>query len=132
MTYSLDTNIIAALLRGDDKVTKRWRYERTQGNQSIISIIVYYETKRGLVASGATTKLQAFNRLFSVLGVEPLTIADVEAASLIYAERKKQGKPMEDTDLLIAAQAVARKHTLVTNNTKHFDNIQDLIIKDWI
>ena len=108
MIYSLDTNIISALLRGDDKVTRRWRYERTQGNQSIISIIVYYEIKRGLIAANATAKLKAFERLYSVLSVETLTMEDAEEASLIYAECKKQGTPVSDADLLSGTGNSAR------------------------
>ena len=57
MIYMLDTNIISYLLRGNDDVTQRWRYERKQGNKSIIPIIAYYEAKRGLLYANATTKL---------------------------------------------------------------------------
>ena len=131
MIYALDTNIISYLLRGDNAVTQRWRHERTQGNTSTIPIIAYYEAKRGLVAASATTKLKAFERICAALSVDALTIDDVDAASRIYSERKKQGKPIEDADLLIAAQAVARGYTLVTNNAKHFKDIAGLDIVDW-
>ena len=132
MTYALDTNIISYLLRGDEDVTNRWRHERTQGNKSIIPILSYYEAKRGLVSAGATTKLKAFERVCAALTVDPLNIKDVDAASNIYASLKKQGKPIEDAVLLIAAQAITRGYTLVTNNTKHFEGIDGLAIENWV
>ena len=131
MIYALDTNILSYLLRGDNTVTQRWRYERTQGNKSVIPIIAYYEAKRGLVAANATTKLKAFDRICAALSVDNLSLDDVNVASRIYSERKKQGKPIEDADLLIAAQAVAHGYILVTNNEKHFEGINGLRIVNW-
>jgi len=131
MIYALDTNIISYLLRGDKDVIQRWWQERTQGNESIISIIVYFEAKRGLLAANATTKLKAFERMIATLGVTALSIEDMDTASHIYVKLKKQGKPIEDADLLIAAQAITRGYTLVTNNVKHFQGIEGLAIENW-
>jgi len=132
MIYALDTNIVSYLLRGDSIVTQRWRHERTQGNKSIIPIIAYFEVKRGLIAANATTKLKAFERLCAVLSVDTLSLDDVDRASVIYSDCKKQGKPIEDADLLIAAQALAHGYTLVTNNAKHFESIDGLNIENWV
>jgi predicted nucleic acid-binding protein len=52
-------------------------------------------------------------------------------ASDIYALRKHLGRPMDDGDLLIAAQCIARGYTLVTHNTKHFEGITGLSLVDW-
>ena len=131
MIYALDTNIISYLLRGNTGVTQRWRWERTQGNPSVIPIIVYYEAKRGLISANAKNKLDAFKRICEALGVTCLTIGDVDTASRIYFECKKLGCPIEDTDLLIAAQALSRGYTLVTNNIKHFERIDGLQLVNW-
>ncbi|MDR0310193.1 MAG: PIN domain-containing protein [Acidobacteriota bacterium] len=131
MIYALDTNIISYLLRGDTGVTQRWRRERTQGNPSVIPTIAYYEVKRGLVAANAKSKLEAFERLCGALNVDYLTIEDVDVASRIYAERKTLGRPIEDADLLIAAQSVSRGYKLVTNNLKHFELINGLKLVNW-
>ena len=55
----------------------------------------------------------------------------LRTATLIYSKRKKQGRPIEDTDLLIAAQCVTNGYTLVTNNMRHFDNIDGLSAVNW-
>ena len=38
---------------------------------------------------------------------------------------------IKDSDVLIAAFCVINDCTLVTNNTKHFDNIDSLDVEDW-
>ena len=60
-----------------------------------------------------------------------LTVKDIDAAALIYSERKKQGRPIEDTDSLIAAQVVANGYTFVTDNTNHFEDIDGLSLENW-
>jgi predicted nucleic acid-binding protein len=132
MIYALDTNIISYLLSGDINVTNRWRQEKINGNKSVIPIMAYYEAKRGLIAANAKSKLKEFEDISAALGVDALSRADVDTASHIYAKRKKQGKTIEDADILIAAQAVARGYTLVTNNVKHFEGTDGLTIENWV
>jgi len=131
MIYALDTNIVSFLLRGDAAVAARWRHERLAGNPSTIPIVVYYEAKRGLVYSNSTTKLKNFEQLCSSLGVDDLSVEDADAASRVYSELRKIGRPIDDSDLLIAAQCLTRGYTLVTNNTKHFENVVGLSLEDW-
>jgi len=57
MTYVLDTNIITALLKGDERVKNRIQSEILSGKDIFISAICYYEIKRGLLAICATKKL---------------------------------------------------------------------------
>jgi len=132
MIYALDTNIISYILRDDKNVKQRWRKEENKGNRSVIPLIVYYEIQRGLLASGAIAKMRSFEKLCAVLGVYDLTKADMNTAAEIYAERKRIGMPMGDTDLLIAAQCVTNGYTLVTHNIRHFENINGLYVEDWV
>ena len=132
MIYALDTNIVSCLLRDDDVVYTRYFDALSEGNTCVIPLVVYYEVLRGLKASGASTKMRSFERICEKLGVDSLTVADMDTAAGIYADRKRRGVPMGDSDLLIAAQAVTRKYTLVTNNTRHFDGIDGLFITNWV
>jgi len=131
MMYALDANIISYLLRGNDSIIEKWRYERTIGNQSTIPIVAYYEVKRGLIASKATTKLKALEELCEAIGIIEFTIQDADTSSSIYGKLKVNGNLIDDADILIAAQAINRGHTLVTNNAKHFDRVDDLDIVNW-
>ena len=132
MTFALDTNTISYLMRGDKNVSTRWIEERKQGNKSVIPIIAYYEIKRGLLAVNATKKLKDFEELCYVLGVADFNRDDANTASRIYTELKRKGRISEDSDILIAAQAISRGYALVTNNVKHFENITGLRLENWV
>jgi tRNA(fMet)-specific endonuclease VapC len=45
---------------------------------------------------------------------------------------RKRGLPIGDIDTLIAAAALSRGAVLVTHNTRHFSNVEGLIIEDWL
>jgi len=51
MTYVLDTNIITAILKGNEKVEKRTQKTILNGKRIFINAISYYEIKRGLLAA---------------------------------------------------------------------------------
>ena len=131
MIYALDSNIISYILRDSKDVKQRWRQEENAGNRSVIPLVVYYEVQRGLLANGAINKLRLFENLCAVFGVYDLTKADMDTAARIYADRKRRGMPIDDTDLLIAAQCVTNGYTLVTNNIRHFEDIDGLNIVNW-
>ncbi|MBN1997000.1 PIN domain-containing protein [candidate division KSB1 bacterium] len=44
---------------------------------------------------------------------------------------KKYGKIINDSDIFIASTAVSNNLTLVTNNEKHFQRIDDLKVENW-
>jgi len=49
----------------------------------------------------------------------------------IRAKLEKSGKPIGANDLFIAAHAVSMGVTLVTNNTKEFERVDDLKLENW-
>lgn len=97
-----------------------------------INAVSYFETKRGLLAAGASRQLAGFEQLCATLGVLILDRPILDQASEIYALLRRRGKLIEDADLLIAATAVANDLCLVTNNTAHFERVPDLELEDWI
>ncbi|MFM5899478.1 MAG: hypothetical protein ACKO8W_18680 [Dolichospermum sp.] len=42
------------------------------------------------------------------------------------------GKPTGQLDALIAAVAIGNNCILVTYNTRHFENISNLLIENWL
>jgi len=131
MMYALDTNIISYILRGDKAVKHRWLQEESAGNRVVIPLIVYYEIRRGLLANDAKNKMRSFEELCAALGVNDLTVSDMDTASALYADHKKAGTLIDDTDILIAAQCVTNGYTLVTHNMGHFTRIEGLHLVDW-
>jgi tRNA(fMet)-specific endonuclease VapC len=47
-------------------------------------------------------------------------------------ELESAGTPIGGNDLLIAAQALALDHTLVTDNDKEFSRIEGLRVENWL
>jgi tRNA(fMet)-specific endonuclease VapC len=50
----------------------------------------------------------------------------------IRADLEKRGQPIGSYDLLIAAQALSRGLTVVTNNVKEFSRINNLGVENWV
>jgi len=132
MIYALDTNIISYILNGNTELEGKLDIVTKSGSRVIIPLMVYYEARRGLLASNATKKLQSFDKLCSRLGVNGLNTSDMDTAADIYAKRKRTGTMIDDGDLLIAAQCVTNGYTLITNNVKHFKDIDGLQLVNWV
>jgi tRNA(fMet)-specific endonuclease VapC len=59
-----------------------------------------------------------------------------ETATAVYgrirSDLEKKGQIIGPYDLLIGAQALAEKLTLVTNNEREFQRISGLAIENWV
>jgi predicted nucleic acid-binding protein len=130
--YALDSNTVSYFLRRNQEVTNKVWNAVPAGNQIVIPNIVYYEVKRGLLSIFAPRKIAAFNQLCKSYSVGTMDKETAEIAAVIYSKLKKKGRPIEDADLLIAAFCLQNDYTLVSNNVKHFDNIDGLKIENWV
>ena len=57
--------------------------------------------------------------------------SDAEVFGKIRSELKRKGALIGPYDMLIAAQALARRLILVTNKTAEFSRVEGLRIEDW-
>ena len=92
MKYFLDTNIISYLLQKNVSVqTKLKELIDRDDTELYISVVTYYELKRGLIASNAATKLQALRViLHSCFEVVLMDFDMYERSAQIYADLKKR------------------------------------------
>ncbi|MDR1061510.1 MAG: PIN domain-containing protein [Clostridiales bacterium] len=132
MIYALDTNIISYILNGNAALDERLNAVTKSGNKVVIPLMVYYEARRGLLNNNAINKMRVFEKLCAKLNVNNLTTSDMNTAAAIYDKHKRAGTPIDDSDILIAAQCINNDYTLVTNNVKHFNNIDGLTFENWI
>ncbi len=58
-------------------------------------------------------------------------IDSAEVFAQLKAQLQKEGNIVADMDLLIASICLANNLTLVTNNTRHFEKIPNLILENW-
>ena len=131
MQFLLDTNIVSDLVRHPQgRIASRIA---EIGEQHVCtSIIVASELRYG-AAKKASLRLSA--QLEAVL--DAVDVLALEApADVIYGELRarleKAGQPIGANDLLIAAQALALGHTIVTDNEREFSRIGDLPVENWL
>ena len=132
MTYVLDTNIITAVLKNNEKVIQRAQRLVLEGKEILINGISYYEIKRGLLAVNATTQLRKFKLLCKEFGLVLLDTQNIfDIASKIYAELRPKGQLIEDADILIASIVLCKNFILVSDDTD-FNRIKNLKIENWL
>jgi predicted nucleic acid-binding protein len=86
---------------------------------------------RGLKATNATRQLRTFDELLRRCPLGKTNDAVFDAAVDIHVSLRSKGRLCDDMDILIAAFCKTYGLTLVTNNTKHFENIAGLSLVDW-
>ncbi len=128
--YLLDTNIISALLKKQDAAERRLRETVAMKEMVFLSAVVHYEARRGLLKRDAKNQMQALEHLVARFEWCDVLPADWELAARLWVERTKIGKPIEDADVLIAAQAKRLGAILVTDNEKDFENL-GVKIENW-
>lgn len=120
--YLLDTNIVTAILKKDPHVAGRLRAGLAANARILISAVVYYEIKRGLLKRDAMRQLAAFEEMVSKFEWLDVERAHWEAAAALWTECQKAGMPANDADLLLAVQARQAQAVLVTNDND-FDEL---------
>jgi tRNA(fMet)-specific endonuclease VapC len=131
MMYLLDTNTCIAFLKGNQAVVEKIR---TVGIENLmLCSVVKAELWFGACKSERVTANQAVLReFFMQFSSVPFDDKPIEHYGDIRTLLSKAGKPIGANDFLIAAIAKANQLTLVTNNTKEFIRVPDLLLADWL
>jgi tRNA(fMet)-specific endonuclease VapC len=131
MAFLLDTNILSDLMhhprgRVADRIA-------AVGERHICtSIVVAAELWYGTTKKASRRLAAQLEEVLKGIDVLPLE----SPADVIYGELRtrleKQGKPISANDILIAAHALALRHTLVTDNEREFSRIDGLSVENWL
>jgi len=126
----LDTNIAIAHLNGNPKVEHVFLSHLPN---IAISSVVLAELLYGARASTKVTEnMRRLENFLQMVKIVDFDKSCADTFSYLRLELRKKGKPTNPLDLLIGAVAVVNNAILVTNNTKHFENIDNLILEDWL
>lgn len=129
--YLLDTNI-CIYIRQKRPSAVLARFEHMQVGEAVISVITFGELFCGARKSQhREVALEKLSALSKVLPVENLPENCAEAYGTIRADLEKRGATIGNNDLWIAAHALARGLTLITNNEREFRRIHGLKIENW-
>jgi len=131
MTYALDANTIIHLMRLNPRATEQFNYALLARRLIYIPPYADYEVRRGLRYAKASAKEKTYDRLCGNCIMGEMRREIWILAAELYATTRQGHVTISDADLLIAAYCIVGGHTLVTNNTKDFINIQGLSLIDW-
>jgi len=129
-TYLLDTNILSAIIRKEAFAEQRFRQAVADDDVLLLSIVVFYEVKRGLLKRDAKKQTAVFEQLVNQFAWCDVIQEDWIHAARLRVERTKIGRSIEDADLLIAAQATRLDAILVTDNEKDFTDL-GVQVENW-
>jgi tRNA(fMet)-specific endonuclease VapC len=97
-----------------------------------VSAISEAELRTGAAKSSAPTRtLHLVNNFLRPLTIVDFTSADAASYAQVRAKLERAGTPIGPLDTLIAAQALGRKLTLVTNNQREFARVVGLRLENW-
>lgn len=123
--YLIDSDILIYFLKGKQEVVER--LSTIPIDDLYISRINYTELIYGAYNS---TKIDQNLKVIEPF-LENFTVLEfTKTSSLIFAKEKarlkKSGNIIADMDLMIASIAIENDCTLISNNIKHFERIQNL------
>jgi len=129
--YIIDSDILIYFLKGKKEVVEQlikippYNLYTTRINYTEL-IYGAYNSER---VEENLIKIKAFLENFQILEFDK---ASSEIFAKTKAKLKKNGKIIQDMDLMIASIAISNNYTLVTNNIKHFNRIKKLDLLGWL
>ena len=126
--YMLDTDICSYVIRNQRELADV--FIKRQHEDICISVITYAELLYGVKKSGSHRVEEEVKRFLSLVRVQDWCETAASQYAGIKDFLKKNGSPIGNMDMLIAAAAVAVNAHLVTNK-KHFRLVPNLTIADW-
>jgi tRNA(fMet)-specific endonuclease VapC len=130
MKFLLDTDTCIYALKQNPAVLQRLLGQKPE--DITVSVITEAELRRGAAKSGSPTKtLRLVENFLRPLEVLEFTSRDAATYAQVRAKLERARTPIGPLDTLIAAQAVARKLVLVSNNEREFRRVSGLHAQNW-
>jgi tRNA(fMet)-specific endonuclease VapC len=128
--YLLDTDTLIYALKGVPEVRKNLEAHRSDRLAvSVVTLMeLYYGAHKSQRREANLAKVRAIEEAFEVV---PLGSECVATFGLLKAQLERQGTPLDDFDLMLAAVSLAHNLTLVSNNLRHFRRIEGLALENW-
>jgi predicted nucleic acid-binding protein len=134
----LDTNVLSALMRTKpDAVVVEW-LDRQPADSIWVTSITVFEARFGLARLPNGKRRRSLERAFDRVLTEDvssrvLSLDEMAAATAgqLAAERQRAGRVVDLRDTLIAGIAQARRATIATRNTRHFEGLDVPVVDPW-
>lgn len=131
--FSLDTSACIDLIRGRNlKIRRHFAQTVEAGHTVAISSIALHELSFGAARShNPEASRNVLNIFVSGVVVLEFDSDDALVAGEIRAHLAVTGNTIGPFDTLIAAQALRRKLTLVSDNVREFKRVRGLSVENW-
>ncbi len=132
--YLLDTNILSELLKKKPHPGFLERLRSEPSEMLYTSSVCVTELRHG---SALMDDFDMFWKRIAENIISRITILEfgeneAYTAGDILAQLQKKGQMIGVEDIYIAATAISHNFTLVTENTMHYERIDNLKIENWI
>ena len=128
----LDTNIISYYFNANDKVKEKLMEVVDDDEEICMTVINIYEIVKGFRWKNNKKKEKQFKEFLEDVVIFGIDNDVINIASDLYAYLRKNGKTIGDADIFIAAIVIKNNGTLVSNNTKHYEGIEQLNLMNWL
>jgi tRNA(fMet)-specific endonuclease VapC len=130
MQYLLDTNICIYYLKGLYSLDNKIKTVRVEN--CFVSEITLGELKFGVENSkNPERNRKALDSFLTGIQILPIFEA-IDTYAKEKARLRKLGNVVDDFDLLIGCTAVSFGLIMVTNNTNHFQRINNIELDNWV
>ncbi|MDK2412892.1 PIN domain-containing protein [Aphanizomenon sp. UHCC 0183] len=132
MSFLLDTNIVSLAIKNDFYIKQKLEVMKFEEVDIYISCITYFEIRRGFLAVDAPKKRERFNQLcqkYPIIFLDDLAI--LEKAAEIHASLRLKGLPIQTEDVLIAATAMIKGLTVLSNDSD-LTRVEGLSLENWL
>lgn len=132
--FLLDTNICIHFINGQFDLAAK--IDKVGLTRCFISSITIAELLYGIANSAPTRQPGNQQNLAELQQLFSGRILTFESALETYAVQKAHlktiGRLQGDFDMLIGSTALTHDLTLVTRNTRHFAEMQGIVLEDWV
>jgi len=126
-----DTDTLSYFSTGNSVIGDKMQKAINDGNQICLTIINVYEILKGLKYKSNKNKEQWFKNFLPNITIFYLDDRAIDKAADIYSDLRKRGLTIGDADIFIASIVIANGGKFITNNIRHYQNIDGLIMENW-
>jgi len=122
----VDTNVVIALFESDQRILKRRKKAEKVFVPSIVGEL-FYGAYHSTQIRKNVSRVEAFAAASDVLACDTET---AHQYGQIKSQLRRQGRPLPDNDIWIAALAIQHGLTLVSRD-RHFQEVTNLKVQVW-
>ena len=134
MSYLFDTDVLSNPLKKAPSLPLLRRLAVVPAEEQFTSTITVAEMTYGALRSARAEEfLHRLERdVWPNVGIVPFDEDAARAYARLRLAVERQGRPVSEPDLRIAAIAIAHGLVLATGNVRHYAHIPGLAIEDWL